>query len=304
METNTFGVYLAAFLTIGIYSFLYKDNPLYKMVEHLFVGVSAGYLFARQYNDVLLKKLIDKLAALPDLLKQSRELSNYLSNITDHSSIDYVYLDSILAPQISSEIKMTFLLVIPAALGIMMLLRLVPSIAWVSRWAMSFVVGVTSGLAIILFLQANAIAQIKAALGPLVIYDEVKIEQKLIPDTMSSNEGSIGNAPAVDMPENPAKAVADDSPLAVNSAPESKYAINFLKSFNAIMLFLGTFTALLYFFFSVEHKGLFFGGGSKLGIWFLMVSFGASFGYTIMGRISLLIGRMQFLLGDVLHIIK
>ena len=38
------------------------------------------------------------------------------------------------------------------------------------------------------------------------------------------------------------------------------------------------------------------GGVSRVGIWFLMVSFGASFGYTVMGRISLLIGRIEFLM--------
>jgi len=35
-----------------------------------------------------------------------------------------------------------------------------------------------------------------------------------------------------------------------------------------------------------------------------MISFGASFGYTVMARVSLLIGRLQFLLGDWLQIIK
>jgi len=59
---------------------------------------------------------------------------------------------------------------------------------------------------------------------------------------------------------------------------------------------------LIYFFFSAEHKGA-LGGTAKLGIWFLMVAFGASFGYTVMARISLLIGRMQFLLGDWLRLI-
>jgi hypothetical protein len=32
-----------------------------------------------------------------------------------------------------------------------------------------------------------------------------------------------------------------------------------------------------------------------VGIWVLMVAFGASFGYTVMARISLLIGRVEFL---------
>ena len=33
-----------------------------------------------------------------------------------------------------------------------------------------------------------------------------------------------------------------------------------------------------------------------------MISFGASFGYTIMGRLALLIGRAQFLLNEWLRI--
>jgi hypothetical protein len=55
---------------------------------------------------------------------------------------------------------------------------------------------------------------------------------------------------------------------------------------------------LIYFYFSKEHKG-FIGGTARLGIWFLMVSFGASFGYTIMARISLLIGRLDHLINWV-----
>ena len=36
------GVWIAALLTLGIFSFLYKDNPVYKFCEHLFVGVRPG----------------------------------------------------------------------------------------------------------------------------------------------------------------------------------------------------------------------------------------------------------------------
>ena len=36
------GVWISALLTLGIFSFLYKDNPVYKFCEHLFVGISAG----------------------------------------------------------------------------------------------------------------------------------------------------------------------------------------------------------------------------------------------------------------------
>ena len=43
MSMETFGVWIAVFLTLSIFSFLYKDNPFYKVAEHIFVGVSAGY---------------------------------------------------------------------------------------------------------------------------------------------------------------------------------------------------------------------------------------------------------------------
>ena len=74
-------------------------------------------------------------------------------------------------------------------------------------------------------------------------------------------------------------------------------------SINGIIIVIAISTTLIYFFFSKEHKG-WFGRTAKVGIWFLMIFFGATFGYTVMSRISLLIGRMQFLLGDFLGIIK
>ena len=70
-----------------------------------------------------------------------------------------------------------------------------------------------------------------------------------------------------------------------------------LGTISNLIIFLGVFCGLLYFFFSVEHKG-FFKITSRIGIWILMVSFGASFGFTVMGRIALLVGRMEYLLAD------
>lgn len=72
-------------------------------------------------------------------------------------------------------------------------------------------------------------------------------------------------------------------------------------SINAILFTIGLICSLLFFFFSREHKGG-LGIASKIGIYFLMVGFGAGYGYTVMSRISLLIGRFQFLLQDWLKI--
>lgn len=38
------GVWLAAFFTLAVYSFLYGDNPFFKFSEHLFVGLGAAHM--------------------------------------------------------------------------------------------------------------------------------------------------------------------------------------------------------------------------------------------------------------------
>ncbi len=64
-----------------------------------------------------------------------------------------------------------------------------------------------------------------------------------------------------------------------------------------IVIIVGVLSTLIYFFFSKAHKGV-LGAGARVGIIFIMVSFGATFGYTVMARVSLLIGRMTFLIKD------
>jgi hypothetical protein len=45
------------------------------------------------------------------------------------------------------------------------------------------------------------------------------------------------------------------------------------------------------------------GKTAKLGVWYLMITFGAAFGYTVMGRIALLAIRLEFLMDDWLWLI-
>jgi hypothetical protein len=74
------------------------------------------------------------------------------------------------------------------------------------------------------------------------------------------------------------------------------------EAISMAVLFVGVTTTLLYFYFSAEHRG-----GlrtiSRVGITFLMIGFGATFGYNVMGRISLLIGRLHYLFTDWLGLI-
>ena len=67
-----------------------------------------------------------------------------------------------------------------------------------------------------------------------------------------------------------------------------------LTTFNNLMLLVLVISSLMYFFFTAEHKG-----GlqiiSGFGRYALMMTFGTMYGETVLGRLSLLIARLQFL---------
>ncbi|MEE2657565.1 MAG: hypothetical protein VX733_03610 [Candidatus Latescibacterota bacterium] len=204
------GTMLAAGLTLALYSFLYRDNPLFKFAEHVFVGVSAAYIFGITWYQSLYGEIVVRLFGIGD----------------DGNSGNHL------------------LLVVPTILGLLMLTRFSQKIGWLSRIAFAFFVGVGAGFTIPRYISAFLIEQMEP--------------------TMRALEWSA-------------------------------------DGFNAILILIGVVAVLVYFLFSVEHTGA-VGKISKVGIWFLMISFGASFGYTIMGRLSLLIGRIRFLLDDWLHL--
>ncbi len=275
--SDLLGLWIAAILTLFIFSFLYKDNPLYKFAEHLFVGVSAGYILVRTYDDILIPMLFQRI---------------YIPGVRDFTWEG-------------------LLVVIPAALAIMMLMRLVPRAAWISRWPLAFMMGVTSGLFFIMFLQTNAIQQIRATMVSFVVQqgDWMHILTHLVPvlvviililvamivlresvEVLYRRWGIIfplylAAAGIVLLYMVAVRTNADGIPLIQN------------QSLNNVLLFIGVLSGLVYFFFSKAHTGA-FGVTAKIGIYFLMMAFGASFGYTIMARISLLIGRSQFLIDE------
>ena len=214
-------VWVAAFLTLGIISFLYKDNAWYKLCEAIFVGVSAGYWFVVLFWDNIHGKFWDKA-----------RFWEYDSIFADNGEHLIIWIG--------------------AFLGFLMLLRLVPKIGWISRWSLAFIVGCTAGLYLINYFVTNIVRQLTGTVIPLF--------------------GENFGASIPDMITN-------------------------------IVIVVGTFTGLVYFYFSKEHKGA-FGATAKVGIWFIMITFGASFGYTVMSRMSLLIGRIDFLLGDWLGLIS
>src|SRR5262245_25663898 len=55
--SRTLGVWLGAFFTLCIFSFLYRDNPFYKLAEALLIGISAAYWMVVSLWEVLVPNL-------------------------------------------------------------------------------------------------------------------------------------------------------------------------------------------------------------------------------------------------------
>ena len=216
MDISTFlWTTLAAFLTLATFSFLYRDNPFYKIAEHLVVGVSAGYFVVILWHNNLVPNLFGRLAD-----------GNWY----------YLWLNSS---------KPWYW--IPFILGLLMFTRFVRKWTWVSRYPMALYIGISAGLAV-----------------PLEMSN--RINKQLFASMVGIDWGNFLGQGFLDT----------------------------AAGYSNLIIFIGSISALVYFFFSTEHKGA-VGGVAKVGIWILMIGFGATFGYTVMARISLFINRLQFL---------
>lgn len=83
-----------------------------------------------------------------------------------------------------------------------------------------------------------------------------------------------------------------------------------LNSVNNVIIVVGTICTVAYFLF-IQGKspaGQSWGKGMNflgdIGKWVMMIAFGAAFGATVMGRLTLVMGRLQFLFGQWIPLIK
>lgn len=72
-----------------------------------------------------------------------------------------------------------------------------------------------------------------------------------------------------------------------------------LNTLNNILFVLGAVTVLVYFYFTVETCKGPIKTVSEIGKVFLLVTFGAAFANTVMSRVSVLLGRLQFIIQDM-----
>jgi hypothetical protein len=205
-------IWLAAILTLCIYTYLYRDNPLFKFAEHLFTGLAVGYTIAIYWHNGVQPYVIQNIFRAKD-----------------------------------------WVLLIPLGIGMLYLARFIPKLGYLMLIPIAIGLGAGSGVGLPRSLEANIVKQM---------------------------QGTMLNPAMLQHPWDPYNGLAV-----------------------GLVVLIGVVCTISYFYFSREHTGV-LRVTSRIGIWFVMIGFGASFGYTVMARLSLFISRMQFLLTDWIHVIK
>lgn len=218
MSPEVIGAWISIFLTICIFSYLYGDNPIYKLAEHLFVGVSIGVAVIETWFATLKPNLVDKIAEIPahpgDL-----ELWSYF---------------------------------IPLILLVLLFFKFSRQYHYLARVPIAFLVAAFAAIKVTGEAQGNLIRQL-----------------------------------ADSMP---------DLATAYSSYGLWSWEANGAGVFSSLLLVVGLGSCLFYFYFSAPHTGV-LRPITRFAVWVLMVAFGASFGLTVMGRITLAFGRGLELLG-------
>ena len=348
-----FHIWLIAFFTLALFSFLYKDNPIYKIAEHIFAGLTAGYQVGLIWDTVILQKLWDPMVAgqwwlfvpgVLGILMFARFWSKYswmsrvsLACVMGVTGVVFLttQLHGLVLPQMQST----------------MIARTETVASDVdaydyNRGEFRVVEGTRPDTAAFLLSDTvSAITPIPETLehGDLSVEPGSVAASKTWVDRTGddrivlsavfrdSTELGIGddyevsfsireheNANRKSVVLDKASVVADDVVLTGmgqgrykveyafdpdESQPLGNYDLQFEVNRKSTMFLLsiivvvGVLSTLIYFYFSHEHVGV-LGATARVGIWFIMISFGAHFGYTVMGRVSMLIGRVQFLVED------
>ena len=218
------GIWVAAILTLCIFSFLYKDNPAYSVAQNLFVGLTLGYvLVVKVLKEGIFGVIKDQFFATGTWTIQ---------------------------PDITTIVSS----VIAILLGLLFFSSYVPKWSWLVTIVLALTIGWGSGIVISAELSSKVYAQVTSTI------------------------------------------------LDFQGFSEKEFFSGSKSQVNTVLMLVGVICTLTYFFFSVEHRGI-PGKLAKIGVIFIMISFGASFANAVAGRVTLLIGRMTFLLGDWLHLI-
>jgi hypothetical protein len=218
---ETVGTLVGLILTLLVFSYLLGDNALYRLAEHLFVGIAVGYGLVIAFHNVLAPKVLAPLVV----------------------AVDEANWD-----------EMTLLL-IALGFGLLLLLKPVKPLSWLGNLSVGLMLGVGAALAIG-----------GALLGTLWPQIDATANLSTTADLYEPGWGLV----------------------------------------SAIVVLVGTIAALFHFHWKAGGEGrlagvrdLFVRFWGGLGRWFVLIAFAAILATAFLTRLSLLVGRIQYLLDGV-----
>ncbi len=225
---------LGVLVTLAIFSVLYKENPIFRFAEHIFIGLATGYGVVVTWFEVVVPRWLHPM--LPASLAHPV--------LQDGQMVD---------PGGQGQWWLFFALLI----GLLFFTVYLPKLAWMNRFALSILMGWAAG---------NAFQQFMGLIAPQI--------------------------------------VAAFKPPATHYAPKSVPLgdLNNLQTGSWfwhpwwLISLVVMVCVLAYFFFSIEHRHNIVRRPAVAGRYLLMITLGAIFGTTVMGRFSLAIERLDFLL--------
>ncbi len=226
-----FNTILGVITTLGIFSILYKENPVFRFCEHIFIGLATGYGAVYLWVMVIIPRWWVPMTP-PPLHKTAASAAGQ-----GHWWMIFCLLLALLFYTVYFQ-----------------------KLAWMNRFLLSLVMGYFAGAAFQAFMGLIAPQVTSAFRPPVTSYN----------------------------PINP--------PGHWNNFHIGHFFFHPWWLISVIVL-ICTFA---YFFFSVEHRAHIIRQPARAGRYFLMISLGAIFGTTVMGRFSLLIARLDYLRGAFL----
>ena len=224
MDTNLVdlaGTVVAVVLTLMVFSYLLGDNVLYRLAEHIFVGVAIGYAVVVAFHAILASKLLSPM-------------------VTAIGEGDWQQLT---------------LLAIPLVLGLLLLLKPLRPTRWLGSLSLAYLLGVGAALAISGALLGSLLPQVNATAD------------------VTHYTARWGTA---------------------------------LGLLSGIVVLIGTIGVLIHFQFGTGRQGglgrirdILVKSWGGVGRWFILIAFSAILATTFVSRLSLLIGRIEFLLDTI-----
>ena len=118
------GAIIGFLLTLFVFSFVLRDNPLYRLAVHLLVGVSAGYVVVIGVQDILLP-VVEMILTEPGR-------------------------------------PAGLVWIVPLFLALLLLLKAIPRIAWVGNSSMAILIGVGAAVGLVGAIVGTLFPQVTA----------------------------------------------------------------------------------------------------------------------------------------------